>query len=108
MADTNYLASVVKILEKPIQRVLNDKIVRTEFRAQLTQLRNNRIVNLVFWGNLARDMANYYQVNDYIMIEGYFSLDNKHLLNTVKQNSKKVEITVLKVYPFSNSLIGKK
>ena len=73
MGDTNYLASIVKILEKPIQTVNNDKVVTTEFRAQLVQVRNNQIINLVFWGNLARDVSSYYQVNDYIMIEGYLS-----------------------------------
>jgi len=94
MGDTNYIASVVKILEKPHQRVINDKIVTTEFRAQLAQVRNTRIVNLVFWGNLARDVINYYNVNDYIMIEGYLSLQDK-----LKQEKlKKISITVNKLY----------
>jgi len=75
MGDTNYLGSVVKILEKPIQTVINDKIVITKFRAQLAQAQNTRLVNLIFWGNLARDAANYYQVNDYIMVEGYLSVN---------------------------------
>ena len=74
MGDTNYFASIVKILEKPNQKVVNNKIRNYEFRAQLPQVRNSRIVNLVFWGNLARDITNYYQVNDYILIEGYLSL----------------------------------
>jgi single-stranded DNA-binding protein len=101
MGDTNYLASIVKILEKPIQTVINDKIITTEFRVQLAQVRNTRIVKLVFWGNLARDVVNYYHVNDYIMIEGYLSLhDKKNKL--IKSKLKKVQITVLKVYPIKN------
>jgi plasmid maintenance system antidote protein VapI len=48
MGDTNYLASIIKILEKPIQTVINDKIITTEFRVQLAQVRNTRIVKLVF------------------------------------------------------------
>ena len=98
MGDTNYLASIVKILEKPTQTVNNSKVVSTEFRAQLIQVRNNQIVNLVFWGNLARDVVNYYQVNDYIMIEGYLSLRNKTNNKLMKQDLKKVQITVLKIY----------
>jgi hypothetical protein len=94
MGDTNYIASVVKILEKPNQIVINDKIVTTEFRAQLTQVRNTRIVNLVFWGNLARDVMNYYHVNDYIMIEGYLSLQDK----LKQQKLKNISITVNKLY----------
>lgn len=108
MGDTNYISSIVKILETPNQKMFNNTIPVTRFRAQLPQIRNTGIVNLIFWGNLAKNVGNYYQANDYIMIEGYLSFNNKHLLNTVKQNSKKVEITVLKVYPFSNRLIGKK
>ena len=98
MGDGNYLASVVKILEKPIQIVNDDKVLTTEFRAQLIQVRNSQIVNLVFWGNLATDVVNYYQVNDYIMIEGYLSLQNKTNNELGKQNLKKVQITVLKIY----------
>ena len=98
MGDTNYLASIVKILEKPTQTVHNNKVVTTEFRAQLVQVRNSQIVNLVFWGNLARDVVSYYQVNDYIMIEGYLSLRNKTNNKFIKQNLKNIQITVLKIY----------
>lgn len=98
MGDTNYFASVVKILEKPIQTVVNDRIVITEFRAQLAQIRNTRIVNLVFWGNLASDVVNYYNVNDYIMIEGYLSLHNKLNDKLNQQKLKKVFINVKKLY----------
>jgi hypothetical protein len=99
MGDTNYLGSVVKILEKPVQKIMNDKILKTECRAQLTQVRNIRMVNLVFWGNLARDAVNSYQVNDYLLIEGYLSLRDKTSNQLVKRNLKKVEITVLKSFP---------
>ena len=98
MGDTNYVGSVVKILEKPVQTVINDKIVRTDFRVQLAQVRNIQIAHLIFWGNLARDIMNNYQVNDYIMIEGYLSLPNKTKNKLAKRQLKKAQITVLKVY----------
>ena len=102
MTDTNYVGSIVKILENPIQKILNETVSVTKFRVQLPQIRNTRIINLVFWGKLASDVATYYQVNDYIMIEGYLSLRKKAKvnINLTKQNSKNVQITVLKVYPF--------
>jgi single-stranded DNA-binding protein len=96
MVDTNYIGSIVKILETPNQTVFNNNIPVTQFRAQLPQFKNNTIVNLTFWGNLAYDVANYYNINDYILIEGYLSIRNKPNL----KNLKKVEITVLKVYPY--------
>ena len=111
MVDTNYIGSIVKILESPNQTFFNNTIPITKFRVQLPQIRKSRIINLIFWGDLARDVNNYYQINDYIMIEGYLSFNNKNLLTELKQNSKKAEITVLKIYPFllsSNRQIRKK
>ena len=94
MVDTNYISSIVKILESPNKILFNNTVLVTKFRVQFPQIKNSQIVNLIFWGNLADDVTNYYKTNDYIMIEGYLSL------NRGKQNSKKFEITVLKVYPF--------
>lgn len=99
MGDTNYLGSIVKILEKPIQTIVNEKVLKTECRAQLAQVRNTRIINLVFWGNLAIDSLNSYQVNDYIMIEGYVSLRNIKSKKLGRRNLKKIEIAVLKSFP---------
>ena len=99
MVDTNYIGSVVKILEKPVQKVINDKIVRTDFRVQLVSIRNFQLAHLTFWGNLGRDILNTYQINDYIMVEGYLSLPPKNRITMDKRSSKKAQITVLKVYP---------
>ena len=98
MGDTNYVGSVVKILEKPVQTVISEKIIRTDFRVQLAQVRNVQIAHLTLWGNLARDIMNTYQVNDYIMVEGYLSLPNKTNNKLAKRQLKKAQITVLKVY----------
>jgi len=95
MNDTNYIGVVIKILESPKQKFLKNNILVTQFRAQIPQFRNTRIVTLTFLGNLARDIITYYKVNDYLIIEGYISLRNKK-----NSKSKKIEITVLKVYPF--------
>jgi len=93
MGDTNYIGGIVKVLEIPRQKILKNNIPFTEFRVQFPQFRGNKIINLVFWGKLASEVANYYQPNDYILIEGY--------LSTVKKESlKKVQVTVLKVFTF--------
>jgi single-stranded DNA-binding protein len=101
MNDTNYIGGVIKILETPKQQIVkNNNIVVTKFRAQIPQLRNSRLVTLAFWGNLARDVLTYYKINDYLIIEGYLSLRKKTISPAKNQRSKKVEITVLKAYPF--------
>jgi single-stranded DNA-binding protein len=93
MGDTNYISGIVKVLETPKQTIFKNNIPFTEFRVQFPQVRGNKVINLVFWGKLASEVVNYYQANDYIVIEGYLSIDQK-------QSLKKVKITVLKVFTF--------
>jgi len=100
MTDTNSISSVVKILESPKQKIINTNLLVTSFRVQFPQVRNSCIVHLKFWGNLARDVATYYKINDYILIEGYIALKDKQTATSNSQMLKKIEITVLKIYPF--------
>ena len=100
MSDMNYIGAIVKILETPKQKFINSNTLVIEFRVQLPQIRNSRIVKLVVWGNLARAVLNYYTINDYILIEGYTSLRNDKNSNLSNKPLKKITITVLKVYPF--------
>lgn len=100
MSDTNLVGGMVKILETPKQKIFDSDIPVTQFRVQFPQVRNTYVVHLTFWGNLARDVVSYYKINDYILIEGYISLRNKPISNGMVPKSKKVEITVLKIYPF--------
>jgi single-stranded DNA-binding protein len=93
MGDTNYIGGIVKVLETPKQKILKNNVPFTEFRVQFPQVRGNKIINLVFWGKLASEVVNYYQANDYIIIEGYLSI-------VKKQSLKKVEVTVFKVFTF--------
>ena len=95
MSSTSLISGIVKILENPRQKLINKTIPVTEFRVQFPQTDNNEIINLIFWGNLGKDVINYYKTNDYVIIEGYLSLQNNELF----QKSKKVKITVLKIYP---------
>jgi len=97
MSDITYIEGIVKILETPKQKSLNSDITFVKFRAQLTSFRKNQIVTIMFWGNLAQDIISYYKINQYLLIEGYPSFRNSTKL---KQTSKRVEITGLRVYPF--------
>jgi len=99
MGDTNVIGGIVKILEMPKYKNLKKNIPITQFRVQFPQVRNTSIVHLIFWGNLAHDVTNFYKINDYVLIEGYISNRNKKNFNGIISKYKKVEITVLKVYP---------
>ena len=100
MNDTNYIGGIVKILEVPKQNMFNNDEMFSTLRAQLPQARQRRIVHLKFFGKLAKEIEDYYKVQDYILIEGYLSFRDVPLLTTHFSSSKKVEITVLKVHPF--------
>lgn len=94
MANTNYITSIVKVLEVPKQRLINKKILVTEFRASIPQIKTSKIVHLVIWGDLSNRLSNYIKPNDYILIEGFLAL--AQMQNSKK---KKFKITVLKTYP---------
>ena len=108
MSDTNYIAAIVRILESPKTKMIKNNILVTKFRAQLPQLRKTRVIDIVVWGKLAKDVAKYYSTNDYILIEGYVSLRKISQLNSNRKVLKRARLTVLKAYPFllsSNSRI---
>ena len=110
MSNTNYVAAIVKILEVPKKKVIKNNISVTKFRCQLPQIRQTRVVTLTCWGKLSEDILTYYSINDYILVEGYLSLFSDLNSKLEKQKSKKVQITVRKVYPFllnSSKLLNK-
>ena len=97
MSDITYIEGIVKILETPKQKLINNDITFVKFRAQLASVRKTQIVTIIFWGNLAQDIVSYYKINQYLLIEGYPSFRNS---SNLKQTSKTIEITGLRVYPF--------
>lgn len=93
MADTNYFSGTVKLLSNPIQKLIKQNVLRTQVWVELSQFRQNRLILLTFWGNLGDEIERFYQINDYIFIEGYTSIKKTNL----KLN--KIVVTALKVYP---------
>lgn len=100
MSDTNHIVGIVKILESPINKTIKNKISITKFRAQLPQIRQTAVVDVVVWGNLANDVAKYYNTNDYILVEGYLSLPKSIHLKSSRKYLKRARVTLIKAYPF--------
>ena len=99
----NYISSIIQILEIPRIETYNEGIKMVKFRVQLPYVRNKIqspiIVNSIIWGDLAYDITNYYQVNDYALVEGYISISVNY------QNKQQVvTIHITKLYPFLFSL----
>ena len=102
MSNTNSFAGIVKILEPPRSYSFNQKARLTKVRVELPQKRKNKknaIVCLLIWGNLGRQVQNFYTTNDYVLIEGYPSLRSKKNGNPRLKESKRLFITVGKIYP---------
>ena len=107
MSDTNYIGTIVKILESPKIKTIKNKISITKFRAQIPQIRKTQVVEIVVWGNLADDVEKYYNTNDYILVEGYLSLHKFSQLNSNRKVLKRARLTIFKVYPFLFSSYSK-
>ena len=101
MGDTNFIGGIVKILETPKQIFINKNILFTSFRVQFPQVKKNSVVHLKCCGKLANDVVRFYKTNDYVLIEGYLSLVNLQSSNSINRQSKKIEITCLKIYPIA-------
>ena len=97
----NYATLLIKIITKPEQNFFDNDITATEFIGKFYQYRKNyyTLCKISVWGNLAYDLVRYYQVNDYLIVEGYLVLKDSILeeLN-IKTN---IEIIACKVYPFA-------
>ena len=102
----NYISCIIQILEIPIVESYDNDIKMVQFKVQLPYTRNKLqspiIINSVIWGDLAYDIANYYQVNDYALIEGYLSLP----FNNQKKHQT-ITISITKLYPFLFTLKSK-
>jgi len=104
MGNINSITGIVRILEVPKQHIVYKNISVTKFRVEFPQIRNNSVTYLTVWGKLADYIPKYYKVNDYILVKGYISIRGEANLKTMDKLKyklqKKVDITVLEVYPF--------
>ena len=100
MSDTNFIGAIVRILECPKNKITENNIEVTKFRAQCPQIWQTQIIEIVIWGSFANDIAKYYSFNDYILVEGYLSLSKSVQFESNKKIIKRVQFTILKVYPF--------
>lgn len=99
----NYSTLLIKIITKPEQSFFDNDITATEFIGKFYQYRKNEytLCKISVWGNLAYDVVRYYQLNDYLIVEGYLLVQNSSS-SLVDLNLKtSIEIIASKVYPFA-------
>ena len=97
----NYTSFIIKVLKKPKYTLCEQKIPLTETVGKFYQFRNNlsTICKVSFWGQSAYESLKYYKTNDYLLVEGYLSLEpftfEKLDITT------NIELSIFKVSPFS-------
>ena len=101
----NYTSFMVKVIGEPQQSFFDNDISVTEILARFYQFRENsyNLCKLVIWGTLSYDVIQYYQLNDYLIVEGYIS---RRTSDFEDQNLKTdIEISVFKIYPFALNMM---
>ena len=99
----NYSNFIVKILKRPKQSLVKKNILLTKLHVQFPSIRNKTDLNTIYlfiWGDLGNDIMKYYKVNDYILIEGFISLNREKLTN-----NQQIKISVFKIYPLNRDNI---
>ena len=97
----NYTSFIVKVIKNPEQIFFRDNIFVTQMIVKFIPSKK-KTLNIIdnfqisVWGNLSSDKTNFYQIDDYLIIEGYIYV-HSNISNT---KTKQVEISVLKIYPF--------
>lgn len=103
MQSPTYFSGLVKIIENPKSKFYNQTILKTTTRGLLPQVNKtkpSKIVNLTYFTQFRGQIQNLTQINQYILIEGYISINQKKNVKLRKLTDNKLTITVLKVYPF--------
>ena len=86
-----YIIAIARIIEEPRFNIFDDDIYFTTVKVDSEEFDN---INLNFWGDLAYSVIENYQVDDYILVEGYISSqENEIYLDS--SMLKKITITVL-------------
>jgi len=102
----NYTSFIVKIVKEPEQSFFQNNTVVTEMLVKFIPTRKKNLnikdtFQISIWENSSYETIKYYQLYDYIVIEGYISLRPSFLSSgQTSQTDKQIEISVFKHYPF--------
>ena len=103
MHSPNYFLGIVKVLEKPKPILQNNRIFGIKYRVLFPQIRKNRkskVISVIFYQLIQQKSNNYYDVNDYILIEGYSSVN----IDSNSSKIRKLNIIALKSSVLSKSI----
>ncbi len=90
---------IVKIISQPIQSFFIGDISIVELIVEFPKVKKKSFqdIRLSIWGDLGGDICKYYQIGDYVIVEGFLSLRTNVSDSSLDTES---EFTVIKFYPF--------
>ncbi len=91
---------IVKIISQPIQSFFIGDISIVELIVEFPKVKKKKSfqdIRLSIWGDLGGDICKYYQIGDYVIVEGFLSLRTNISNSSLDTES---EFTVIKFYPF--------
>lgn len=97
----NSIICTIRLLEIPKVKFCSKNIPFIECRVEVSPGRNQQIkktVKIEMWGNIVYDLKNYYYLNDFLIIEGYFS--NYKLSDNLNSKQTFIKLNILRFYPF--------
>lgn len=97
----NYTSFIVKIAGKPKRKYFYNNIIVTKMFVKYipsrTRVLNTKdIFQISVWNKINFDTTKYYQLNDYILIEGYISLRPSKQYQKHLKKDKQIDISVTK------------
>ena len=98
----NYISCMIRIIEIPNILLSQSQIPCLFLRVEMSQTGWNEtstIIDAKIYGNLAYDIQNYYYVNDYALIEGYFLTDLVISSERKIMRKKIPALTISQIYP---------
>ena len=104
----NYSHFLIKITSKPEHSFFDNDIIYTQFVGKFYQFRDNKytLCKISIWGNLAYDILRYYQINDYLIVEGYLCSQKSNFEELDMKTS--IEISACKAYPYALKKVRQK
>ncbi len=90
---------IVKLISPPIQSFFIGDISIVELIVEFPKAKKKSFqdIRLSIWGDLGGDISKYYQIGDYVIVEGFLSLRTNISRITL---DKEPEFTIIKIYPF--------
>ena len=97
----NYITLIGKIVQNPEQSFFENGESITETLIEFTPINSNKVIEyckISLWGDFEQELVRNYNLNDFIIVEGYLSYADDYDSIISKQNFNSFEIIATKIH----------